>query len=807
MRARGRRVRRYTFLSLLLLALSAPAGWVAANETTSPYIVLFDGSSLANAAKPAVSGRNTAFRIVARPAFNQVDGERVVSRVRVMSAQHGLRVSAVYDNAVAGFAARMNANQARAVANDPSVVAVMRDEPIQLDDATAGREAGGVRTTANPGNRIPAGVRRVGARNSTVLGVRGSGGSVDADVAILDTGVQRNHPDLNVVGGYNCTGGKRDKWDDSNGHGTHVAGTVGAMDNRIGVVGVAPGVRLWSVKVLNANGSGYLSWMVCGIDWVTAQRQSGAPARPMIEVANMSISFGGASPGDRDCVDQRRDALHSAICRSVARGTTYVVAAGNEGRNARHNRPASFDEVITVSAMADFDGRAGGRAGTADACPYYTPEQDDAFAKFSNFGPDVDLIAPGRCVLSTYTRGRYAWMSGTSMATPHVSGAAAIYRSLFPRATPGQVRQALQAVGTFDWRTKSDPDGNPEPALWLGAFRAMPDFTVSATRPATAVSKGTRFSVNVSVSCIGGFDDPITVTLAEAAGFRAVESAVGDGGGQLNVRVRNDAESGEHLLTVRARGGDVERTTTIRVTVAGPVVDRTPPRAPSVSLDGAEIALNLDRIGVDEAYVGHSGMLWVRAGVSGSVELVVQSRDAESGIASYHARVAGNGWRASWVGGSQSGVLRLAYSGRGNEPATLTVTAVNGAGLESDPTVGQLMRDGDDPTAVRWDSAPTDSTRTIAGSSFRLDWSGGTDDGSGLSRVHVVRRYRAPLRADGTFNRRSFSADGDFKLVRDGAVETNLQAGYVYVWSVRTLDNVGNYAPSVVSGYVVVKAR
>ncbi len=94
----------------------------------------------------------------------------------------------------------------------------------------------------------------------------GNASRVNADVAIIDTGIERDHPDLNVVGGYNCTSRKRDKWDDNNGHGTHVAGIVGALDNRFGVTGVAPGARLWSVKVLDKNGRGYLSWLICGID-------------------------------------------------------------------------------------------------------------------------------------------------------------------------------------------------------------------------------------------------------------------------------------------------------------------------------------------------------------------------------------------------------------------------------------------------------------------------------------------------------------------------------------------------------------
>ncbi len=285
------------------------------------------------------------------------------------------------------------------------------------------------------------------------------------------------HPDLNVVGGVNCSTSDRSAWQDQNGHGTHVAGTVAAIDNTTGVVGVAPGARIWAVRILNADGYGLLSWYVCGLDWILAQRDPLDASLPRIEAVNMSVAKTGSD--DRNCGLTNKDVLHQAICRLYKGGITVVAAAANESGSAAGYVPAAYNEVITVSALADTDGKSGGLGGNR-CFSWGTYDVDDTFADFSNFGSDVDIIAPGKCIWSTIRGPSYGYSSGTSMAAPAVTGAVALYKASRPRATPSEVRASLRYLGNFSWKTSTDPDSFHEPLLDVHRVAALGTFRVVA---------------------------------------------------------------------------------------------------------------------------------------------------------------------------------------------------------------------------------------------------------------------------------------------------------------------------------------
>ncbi len=336
-----------------------------------------------------------------------------------MAQERGLSVSHVYGTAVNGFSAIVPRGQLDNILSDSRVNYIEQDSIVSIfkkPSGTPGKGGNDGGSSTSPPQVIPTGITRIGGPLS---------GSVNVNVAVIDTGIDPSHPDLNVVDGINFA--KGNKWSDGNGHGTHVAGTIAALDNDIGVIGVAPGANLYAVKVLDNRGSGFMSDVIRGVDWVAANAD-------MIDVANMSL--GGSTSST----------LNAAVKNAVSAGVVFVVAAGNNGGDACLKSPASAPNAITVSALDDRDGIS----------------NNDPFASFSNYGDCVDMIAPGVLILSTWKDGGYNTISGTSMASPHVAGAAALYLASNTDASPAQVIDALQNNGNLDWDVASDPDETHE---------------------------------------------------------------------------------------------------------------------------------------------------------------------------------------------------------------------------------------------------------------------------------------------------------------------------------------------------------
>jgi subtilisin len=381
-----------------------------------------------------------------------------VQSVAEEARNQGALVRHVYEHAIRGFAIRIpNDRVLDSILKNPEVDYVQPDVILKAFSQT-----------------LPTGINRVDGDLSSTKSGDGSG-TVNVDIAILDTGIQLNHPDLNVYRDTTFVSGTTSGNDDD-GHGTHVAGIAAAKDNTEGVVGMAPGARLWAVKVLDKNGNGFDSDIIAGIDYITQHANE-------IDVVNMS--FGGP------CCDT---ALHTAIANSVAAGVTYTAAAGNDGIDAGSEEPANYPEVITVSAISDTDGKCGAQGGSSD----------DRFASFSNYGSVVDMSAPGVNILSTYIGSSYATFTGTSMATPHVTGAAALYESLHTGATPSEVRNALLSSGSTPSTVcdgkghgyfTGDPDGIAEPLLYVGTFGSG-----DTTPPTVTITDPANGAINVPLT-------------------------------------------------------------------------------------------------------------------------------------------------------------------------------------------------------------------------------------------------------------------------------------------------------------------
>jgi subtilisin family serine protease len=367
--------------------------------------------------------------IIGANAEDAIDNSYIVvlkdgTSVTDVADRHGADVEHVYEHALNGFSATMSEAMAKRAAADPRVAYVEQNRVFH--------------TTAEQTNPPSWGLDRVDQRNLPLddsYSYDTTASNVEAYV--IDTGIRITHEDFEgrARHGYDFVDNDSNA-DDCNGHGTHVAGTIGGSS-----YGVAKGVELIAVRVLNCQGSGTYDGVIAGIDWVT--ENATAPA-----VANMSLG-GGAST-----------AVDDAVRRSIAAGVTYALAAGNDyGADACNSSPARTEEAITVGSTTRTDARS----------------------SFSNIGRCVDIFAPGSDITSAWIGSDTdsSTISGTSMATPHVAGAAALYLADNPSASPQQVRDALVDNGTsgvvgnpgsgspnvllYTGAGSSDPDPNPEP--------------------------------------------------------------------------------------------------------------------------------------------------------------------------------------------------------------------------------------------------------------------------------------------------------------------------------------------------------
>ncbi len=373
-------------------ALAAPTGEIrgagAPNAISGSYLVVLKTDAV-----------GTAGTFAARSS--------VPTRASALAKRYGGSVADVYSAALTGFAAKMTERQARRLAADPAVAYVEQDQVITVQA-----------TQTNP----PWGLDRIDQRNrplSASFTYPNTASNVRA--YIIDTGIRTTHGQFGgrATWGTNTVDSNNT---DCNGHGTHVAGTVGGS-----TYGVAKGVRLVAVKVLNCSGSGSTTSVVNGVNWVTANAVKPA-------VANMSLG-GGASTS-----------IDNAVANSIRSGVTYAVAAGNSNANACNYSPARTSTALTVGSTTSTDARS----------------------SFSNYGSCVDVFAPGSSIASAWHTSNTATntISGTSMASPHVAGAAALVLSVNTSWTPAQVSSYLTSNATTGVVT-SPGSGSPNRLLFV----------------------------------------------------------------------------------------------------------------------------------------------------------------------------------------------------------------------------------------------------------------------------------------------------------------------------------------------------
>jgi subtilisin family serine protease len=439
------------------------------------------GASTAAAGPPAPQGSAAAERgaapVKAADSPAALEGRYVVvledgvtaQRARAASDRargHGATVDREFTAALRGYAARMSRHQLERIRQDPDVAYIEADQRVQASETQTGATWG---------------LDRIDQRTlplSTTYSYTPTGAGVSAYV--IDTGVRASHADFSgrVTGGYTAVADGRGT-DDCNGHGTHVAGTVGGE-----TWGVAKDVRIVPVRVLDCAGSGSTSGVIAGVDWVTANRSGPS-------VANMSLG-GGVSA-----------ALDTAVDRSIAAGVTYAVAAGNEGQNACNVSPARVATALTVGASTRTDSRDTG---------------------YSNYGSCLDVFAPGSGITSAWYTSNTATntISGTSMASPHVAGVAALYLQGNPGASPATVSDAIVSTSTTGALTNvgsgspnrlvyaplTGSGGTTPPPTGCAAATATYTGSLSGTGDYDVQPNGTYYSTGASGTHVGCLTGP-----------------------------------------------------------------------------------------------------------------------------------------------------------------------------------------------------------------------------------------------------------------------------------------------------------
>src|SRR5205814_7893300 len=359
-----------------------PKRWI-----NSAALVWLSFASVASAQEVQTTERAIPGQYIVVLNDDQTPRANVRPVVDGLARQFGARVTHVYENTIRGFAASMSATAAAALARNPRVRYIEQDSERFIVETQSGATWG---------------LDRIDQRDRPLNGMYTyETNAANVSVYVIDTGIRATHTEfggrVSTIGFTAVSDGNGTN--DCNGHGTHVSGTIGGA-----TFGVAKSVTLHAVRVLDCSGSGSTSGVIAGVDWVTANRT--LPA-----VANMSLG-GGAST-----------ALDDAVRRSVAAGVTYAIAAGNSNADACSSSPARVSQALTVGSSTS----------------------DDVRSSFSNFGTCVDLFAPGSRITSAWNTSDTATntISGTSMATPHVAGVAALYLANDPGATPSTVHAAV----------------------------------------------------------------------------------------------------------------------------------------------------------------------------------------------------------------------------------------------------------------------------------------------------------------------------------------------------------------------------